>query len=330
MRPRKVVAVLHLADPSGPSRSLAPGLERLAVDAEVVVAVPSLGGAADELRPTARIVATGHASLVIPRSPRQAVALLAQMRADVRTFRELLRRERPDLVVVATTVLPAAVLAAWREGVPAIVYAAELYRQGTRWDRVRALEGRLAIRLNERMATVVVACSSTVAARFARPEDVVVVYPIVDHAVARGDAGAFRRRHGLGSAGPVIAMIGNITRARGQDVAIRALVNLRRDHPRAQLVIASRARCTCAGSSAPGTCSRSRTSWSTRHAAPRASGGWPPRRWWRIARSSRRPWAPSPRSSATGSTRCSCRRSARTRWPTRSGACSAIRTWRHG
>jgi glycosyltransferase involved in cell wall biosynthesis len=238
MRPRKVVAVLHLADPSGPSRSLAPVLERLAADAEVVVAVPSLGRAADELRPIARIVATGHAPLLIPRGPRQAAALVAQMRAEVRRFRELLRHECPDLVLVATTALPAAALAARLEGVPTIVYAAELYRQGSRGDPLRAIVGRVAVRLNERLATVVVACSSTVAARFRRPDLSVVVYPAVDPAVARGDAEAFRRRHGLNSDGPVIATLGNLTRGRGQDVAIRALADLRRDHPGAQLVIA--------------------------------------------------------------------------------------------
>ncbi|MDQ3740631.1 MAG: hypothetical protein M3389_06765, partial [Actinomycetota bacterium] len=62
--PRNVVVAFHLADPSGPSRSLEPILERLAQDAAVTIAVPERGRVAEELRPLGRIATIGHAPLI--------------------------------------------------------------------------------------------------------------------------------------------------------------------------------------------------------------------------------------------------------------------------
>ena len=45
-------------------------------------------------------------------------------------FRRELRRTRPDLVVVVTTVLPAALLAARLEGLPTIAYVGEIFAKG--------------------------------------------------------------------------------------------------------------------------------------------------------------------------------------------------------
>jgi glycosyltransferase involved in cell wall biosynthesis len=235
--PRRVVAALHVAEPSGPSRSLQPVLERLARDASVVVAVPGPGGAADELAHVARIEVTGHGPLMFPRGPRDLVTLAPRLRAEVARFRGLLRRERADLVLVATTQLPAVTLAARLEHVPAIVYAAELYRQGSRLDPVRSRVGRGAVRLNERLASVTVPCSRAVAEQLRRPQRAVVVYPAIDPAVADGDAAAFRERHGLTGDGPYLATLGSITRGRGQDVALRALQTVLRRHPSARLVV---------------------------------------------------------------------------------------------
>ena len=236
--PRSVVAALHLADPGGPSRSLQPVLERLAVDGDVVIAVPRLGRAADELSHVGRAVALGHGPLIFPRRPRDLAALPARLRTDARRFRALLRRERAELAIVATTTLPALTLAAWLEGVPTVVYAAELYRQGTVGDALRSAIGTADVRLNERLATVMVACSHAVATQLRHPDRAVVVYPAIDPAVADGDGDAFRRRHALPAGGPVLATLGNLARGRGQDVAVRALAALRGRHPGARLVIA--------------------------------------------------------------------------------------------
>ncbi|HEX2085212.1 MAG TPA: glycosyltransferase family 4 protein [Solirubrobacteraceae bacterium] len=230
---------MHLADPSGPSRTLAPVLRSLANgDGNVVAAVPGPGRLAGELRGVARVVVTGHAPVTIPRRPGDAWSLATRLRHDVRQFRALLRRERPDLAIVATTTLPALILAARLERVPTIVYATELYRQGSRGDVLRAAAGRAMMRVNARLASVTVASSRTVARTIAMPRRTIVAYPSIDPALAEGDADAFRRRHGLPADGPCLATLGNIARGRGQDVAIRALADLRRDHPGAYLVIA--------------------------------------------------------------------------------------------
>jgi glycosyltransferase involved in cell wall biosynthesis len=237
----KTVVAFHVGEPSGPSRTLAPVLRSLAAnEGEVVIALPSRGGAAEELRDVGRIVITAHEPLTIPRSALAAGRLGARLHRDVRRFRRLLRDERPDLALVATTVLPAATAAAWLERVPTIVYATELYRQGAAGDRLRGRVGRALMRLSARLAATTVTSSRAVAEAIGRPERTVVAYPSIDGAVIEGDARAFRRRHAIPDGGPCIATLGNITRGRGQDVAIQALAMLRRDHPDVWLLIAGR------------------------------------------------------------------------------------------
>ena len=71
---------------------------------------------------------------------------------DVRTLRSLIRRVDPDLVVVVTTLVPAALIAARLEGLPVIVHAAELYGEHYAHTRRRALAARAVIELNARLA----------------------------------------------------------------------------------------------------------------------------------------------------------------------------------
>ena len=237
--PRRVVAAFHHSDPGGPLRALAPVLARLAEQgAEVVSVVPRPGRAADELAQLGRVVALGHDALTLPRDPATALALAPRLRAEARRFRAVLRRERADFALVATTTLPALTLAARLERVPSIVWAAELYRQGTHGDPVRFRVGRTALRVNARLATVTVPISHAVGRLLPRGTASVVVYPAIEAPSADGDAGAFRRRHAIPAARPCLATLGNVARGRGQDVAIRALADLRRDHPEAQLVVA--------------------------------------------------------------------------------------------
>ena len=233
----RTVVAFHVSAPSGPSRTLAPVLRRLAGSGRVVVAVPELGPLAGELEEIGPAVATGHRPLLVPRRPHDAWRVPGRLRRDTARFRALLREQRADLVLVATTRLPALALGARLEGVPAIVYASELYRQGRRGDAVRSRAGRALVRLNARFATVTVAASRTVAAQLPAAARPVVAYPSIEPAVAEGDGAAFRREHRLQDASPLLLTLGNITVGRGQDVAIRALAELRREHPRAALAV---------------------------------------------------------------------------------------------
>lgn len=235
----KVLVALHLAEPSGPSRTLTPVLAALAkAGSEVVIAVPGPGRAAAEMQHIGRSIVTGHQPLTIPRTPRAVWTLARRMRRETRVFRGVLRAERPDVVIIATTTLLSLSLAARLERVPAVVYATELYRQGRRGDSVRFIVGRTVMRFNARLAAITVVPSRAVADAIARPDRVIVTHPAVEATVTDGDPDAFRREHGLPAKGPCLATLGNIARGRGQDVAIRALADVRRDHPDAHLVIA--------------------------------------------------------------------------------------------
>jgi glycosyltransferase involved in cell wall biosynthesis len=237
--PRSVVAALHLPEPSGPSRALQPVLEHLSRDASVVVAVPCLGRTAEELRGVARVEPLGHGPLMFPRGLRDIPRVAACLRSDTRRFRALLRRERADLAIISTTTLPALALAARLERVPSIVYATELYRQGRRSDVARMPARAASFAANARLATVTVTCSRTVEAELPRGTRSYVMYPPIDPLPAPGDAASFRARFGIPATSPTLATLGNVSRGRGQDVAIRAVADLRRDLPGARLIVAN-------------------------------------------------------------------------------------------
>jgi glycosyltransferase involved in cell wall biosynthesis len=134
-----------------------------------------------------------------------------------------------------TTVLPAALVAARLEGVPTIVYAAEIYDQP--W-KGRATWSTLHIRLTTRLASAIVCCSQAVAHQFPRgPTTIAVAYPPIEPDYANGDRELARRRHLLEDAEPCLAVVGNISPGRGHDVAVRALSLVKERFPSAALLI---------------------------------------------------------------------------------------------
>jgi glycosyltransferase involved in cell wall biosynthesis len=96
------------------------------------------------------------------------------------------------------------------------------------------------IRFLERHASALVCSSNAIAAQFdpAARIPVVTIYPGISESHGEGDGPAFRSSLGLTDASPLIAVVGNLTAARGQDVMIAALEEILRAHPRAHLVIA--------------------------------------------------------------------------------------------
>jgi glycosyltransferase involved in cell wall biosynthesis len=165
--------------------------------------------------------------------------LPGRWRREARDFRALIRRERPDLVVIVSSVLPAALIAARRERVPSLVYAAELHRGGEVSSRLRRGVGTALISLAGRGATAVIACSRAVAEQFpaACASKVTVVYPPIAAELAAGDGAGLRRRRGLAAEAPCILAVGNLTPGRGQDVLLRALPAIRSDVTDARLVL---------------------------------------------------------------------------------------------
>ena len=216
--------VFHLSAVSGPSRSLLGVAEWLAGTGAVTTLLPEEGAAAAGYRRLGPVVATGHSALTLPRGPVAAARAGARGARDAARLRRELRRLRPDLVVVATTVLPAALVAARLERVPAVVYAAELHTSDPARPRAARAAGGALLRATARMASGVVCCSRLVADQFGDPGvPMAVAYPPIGPEPARGDRGRGRERHGVADDEWCIAVVGSLSRGRGQDAAIRAL-----------------------------------------------------------------------------------------------------------
>lgn len=234
----RAVTAFHLGGVGGPSRSLAGAMAWLAEGGEVTSLFPEDGDAAAEYRALGPVGVAPYSALTYARTPPAAARAARGLARDVRTFRRELRRLRPDLLVVVTTVLPAALAAARLEGVPAVVYAAEVYSQ--EWKRSPALElwGAGLARGTARLASGLVCCSRLVARQFSGARvPLAVAYPPIGSEHAGGDRAAGRARFGCEEADPCIAVVGNLSRGRGQDLAIRALAEVRREAPAARLLL---------------------------------------------------------------------------------------------
>ena len=235
----RTVVVFHLADVTGPAKSLRPRLEAIARwGGGLDVLAPGEGSLARAYGDLGYVSALPYASLTVPRTPREAARAVRSFARDVGLFRRELRRRRPDVVVVVTTALPAALIAARLEHIPTVVYVGETFPSRDTDGTVRWLGGRVIARLCEALADRLVCCSETVAGQFNRLGSAVTIYPGISRDHAEGDRAGFRARYGLEAASPVIAVVGNLTAGRGQDTAVRALALIRERLPGAQLVIA--------------------------------------------------------------------------------------------
>jgi glycosyltransferase involved in cell wall biosynthesis len=233
------LVVFHIGGVGGPQRSLGGALSWLRARGPVEFMVPERGPTEEEFRALGPVTVAPYTALVYARGLGAGAALVRQQARDLQLFRRELRRRRPDVVVAVTTVLPALLVAARLERVPAVVYAAELY--GQEWKAAPLLRawGWLLARTSAALSRGVVGCSQAVAAQFpaGRGTPVEVAYPPVSPEYADGDRERGRARFGVEDAHPCLAVVGSITRARGQDVALRALAQIRERHPRARLLV---------------------------------------------------------------------------------------------
>jgi glycosyltransferase involved in cell wall biosynthesis len=233
----KALAVFHLAETNGPFKDLELGLDWLSAARSLEVVVPGPGAVAQAFRPAVPVAELPYAAMTVPEGPSVAAAAARRLRRETRAFRAHIRATQPDVLVVATTTLPSAVLAARLEGVPAIVYAAEILAGGATGPR-RSAAGMLALALVRRLAAAIVATSAAVARQFGdRGAPVTVAYPPIEDIYSSGDGPAFRAAHGIGPDDPCVVTVGNITRGRGQDVIVRALPLIRERLPAARCAI---------------------------------------------------------------------------------------------
>jgi glycosyltransferase involved in cell wall biosynthesis len=232
---------MHLAEAAGPPRHLYPWLAALSRRGELEVAVPAPGRTFQLFSEVGTATVLPYSPLTHPQSLRGMAEATTRLAREIRMFRRHIRRVQPDLVVVVTTVLPAALVAARLERVPAIVYVAEILDGRPVQSPVRRLGTEAIRRLTPRLARALVCCSKTVAAQFENTHNGVVVttvYPGVGSAYGAGARERFRAVHGIEGAAPCIAVVGNITPGRGQDLVIRALPGLRARLPDVRCLIA--------------------------------------------------------------------------------------------
>ncbi len=234
---------MHLSDSGGPPQHVRPWLGYLAAKGTLEVVAPRAGPVLDLYAPLARTTVLPYRPLMFPHTPLSAVRLVSRLAAETMMFRRHMRRTRPDLVVVVTAVLPAAVVAARLERIPAIVYVGEILGRRFPPSRARAAAGWSVLRLTGRASSGLVCCSHTVARQFdgSRCEAVIsTAYPGIEPQPLGGDRSRLRRAHGIDEGDPCLAVVGNIARGRGQDLVIRALPRIRRTFPTAHCLIAGR------------------------------------------------------------------------------------------
>jgi hypothetical protein len=205
---------------SGPARSLHGRIAWLAGRGEVEVVVPGPGPAADLYSDIASVRHLDYRALTVPRSAGEAARLARLLRRETSTFRERIRATSPDLVLCATAMLPAALVAARRERVPALLHAAEILVTGR--SPARRVGGRALVRVAGSAASAVAACSETVAGQYERHGAVVIPPPIEDD-FGDGDGPAFRARHGIPPDAPLVLAVGSLSAGRGQDLLLAAL-----------------------------------------------------------------------------------------------------------
>lgn len=238
MTPLRSVAVFHIGGVGGPQRSLGAAIRLLEERGTVEFLVPEPGPTADEYGRIGPVDVRDYAALTYARGARGLAQAARRLARDIALFRREWRSRRPDLVLVVTTVLPAAVLAARLERIPTVVYAAELYEQEWKRSPLRRVWGGLLVRLIA-LADGIVCCSEAVAGQFAgrTRKPLKVAYPPIGPEYATGDRERGRARLGLAPDDVCVTVVGSITRGRGQDVAIAALARVRERVPAARLVL---------------------------------------------------------------------------------------------
>ncbi|HEY8000778.1 MAG TPA: glycosyltransferase [Solirubrobacterales bacterium] len=239
-QPLRTLAVFHLADTSGPSRSLETELAWLAGEGSLDVVLPGPGHLGEVLGDAAGVISLDYEALTKPDPGlRGLVRELRRLWRDVRVFRRVIRERRPNLVISVTTMLPAVPIAAWLERVPALVYCGELFDRGDRGGAARALASRALASLTSRLAAVIIACSETVAGQFVNARaQIETVYPPVGAQYSEGEAQPIRDRFGIPAGAPVLASVGYVTEGRGQDVLVRAMPAILERLPEARYVLA--------------------------------------------------------------------------------------------
>lgn len=230
---------MHLAEVSGPSRSLEDELRWLSGEGELAILVPGVGRLQCDFSPFATVRPLQYSALTVPSGPAAWLATGMRLARELRTLRAAVRRAAPDVVIVTSALLPAALRAARAQEARVILYAGEILDEPRVATRRRALAGRVLIRHAARSADAVIACSERVARQYTTrgAANVTTIHPPISARFEQGDGEAFRREHRIPAGSPLLVCVGALSHGRGQDVLIRALPAIRRIHPDVHLAI---------------------------------------------------------------------------------------------
>jgi glycosyltransferase involved in cell wall biosynthesis len=235
----RTVAVMHLAEVTGPPISLHPRLAALARHGELETIVPGPGPVADLYASLGPVHVRRYTTLTAPRSARELASTFRELIADVVTMRRQFRRSRPDLVIVATSMVPAALLASRLARIPTIVYAAEIFTESHRPTAARALLRRPLLWFTHTAADAVVCASEAVARQFDGADGpIVTIHPGIAVASSAPTRDEARRRFDIPATSFCFAVVGSITEGKAQDVAIRALAHVLSTVPDAHCLVA--------------------------------------------------------------------------------------------
>ena len=219
-----MLVVFHVESDSGPQRSLAPRLSRLAeLGAQITCAFPAGGRASRRAAGLGAVLTNGPSPLMFPSGVVQAIRLPVTAPAQARTTRSLVRATGADLVIVSSPTLLGALPGARREGARTLLYCGEILARGG----VRGGAGAVLARLALRHADGVVAPSRAAAEPYRRAgAKVTIVEPPIDSApepaVLERLGADFRARFGIGPSERLVCSLGAITAGRGQDLLIEA------------------------------------------------------------------------------------------------------------
>jgi glycosyltransferase involved in cell wall biosynthesis len=222
---------MHIREAGGPPQHIEPWLTHLAATVDIEVVAPGAGAALGLYDAIAATRALSYRPLSVPQTAPEMLRLMGGLAHETGVFVRHIRKTRPTAILVVTTLLPQVVLAARICRTPAIVYVGEIFEKGYVSGRRRRVAGSMLARFLQSSATALVCCSETIARQFDADAtaDIPVIYPGVRAGVVPPDPPG---------PGPHVAMLGNVTRARGQDVALRALARVRRNLPAAHLTLA--------------------------------------------------------------------------------------------
>lgn len=235
---KRICVVVHYEGMSGAVQSIRNRLGDLAQETSIEFLVPGHGAAEGKLSELGQVHELSFSALTFPRTTIGAPRHLVDIGRQARRFRDHFRRSAPDLVVMTSMMVPAAGLAARGLGIPAVIHASELLNAERLPSAAKRAAARGLLRGTARWATVAIACSDLVAAQLDEGDvRVETIYPPIAEGGDRGDRDGFRARHGIPDDRICVAMVGNVTRGRGQDLLLRAMPLIRARVPGAHCLI---------------------------------------------------------------------------------------------